>query len=68
MLLGMARPIEPTPPLTGADADRLLEELEQVASPDEIARRREAARRFLTQVTGPKSPPPEPAPADPSRR
>lgn len=54
----MARPIEPTPTLVGADAERLLDELERVAPPDEIARRREAARRFLAQVSTPKPPPP----------
>jgi hypothetical protein len=53
----MARPIEPTPPLVGADADRLLDELERVAPAEEVARRREAARRFLAQVSTPKSPP-----------
>ena len=67
MLSGMARPIEPAPPLTGADADRLLDEPEQVAAPEEIARRREAARRFLAQVTGPTSRRPVPARADCSR-
>ena len=54
----MARPIEPTPPLTGADADRLLEALERVAPPDVIARRRKAARRFMAQVAIPTPSPP----------
>jgi hypothetical protein len=54
----MARPIEPTPPLVGADADQLLDELERVAPAEEVARRREAARRFLAQVSTPKSPAP----------
>jgi len=46
----MARPIEPTPPIVSDDADRLLEHLSKVASPDEIARRRAAARRHLAEV------------------
>lgn len=50
----MARPIEPTPPLVGEDAERLLTALEQVAPPDEIARRIEEAKRFLAEVTSPK--------------
>lgn len=47
----MSSPIEPTPPLTGPDADRLLESLKRVAAPEVIARRREDARRFLAQVS-----------------
>jgi len=54
----MARPIEPTPPVVGADADRLLAELANVPPPEEIARRTEEARRFLAEVTAPKPPMP----------
>ena len=43
----MARPIEPTPPVKGQDAVDLLESLEDVASPEEMAARREASRRRL---------------------
>lgn len=61
----MARPIEPTPPIVGDDADRLLEQLADVASPEEIERRREEGRRFLEEVTRRKYPPPaKPAVAD----
>jgi hypothetical protein len=54
----MARPIEPTPPITGEDADRLAEQLEKVPPPEELARRIEEAKRFLEQVTAPKFPRP----------
>ena len=49
----MARPIRPTPPITGEEADQLAEELEHVASPEEIVRRKEEARRWLKLVTTP---------------
>lgn len=49
-----------TPILEGADADRLVDELEHVASPEEIERRRDAARRFMDQVTTPKPYPARP--------
>ena len=51
----MARPIEPTPPLVGEDAARLLAQIAVVATPKEVARRREAARLRLAQVMRPKS-------------
>ena len=49
----MARPIRPTPPIIGEDADQLAAQLEQVASPEEIRRRREASRKRLKLVTTP---------------
>lgn len=57
----MASPIEPTPPIIGDDADRLLEQLADVAPAEEIERRKEEARRFLAEVTRPKYPRPLPA-------
>jgi hypothetical protein len=47
----VARPIQPTPVVTGEDADALMASVENVASPEEIARRKLAARRFLQTVT-----------------
>lgn len=52
----MARPINPTPPIEGDDAERLLEELEKTAPPDEISRRRKNAERYLKLVGHPKEP------------
>lgn len=49
----MARPIRPTPPITGEDADQLAEQLEHVASPEEIKKRREASRQRLKLVMTP---------------
>jgi hypothetical protein len=49
----MARPIRPTPPIIGEEADQLAAELEQVASPEEIRRRREASRQRLKLITTP---------------
>jgi hypothetical protein len=49
----MARPIEPTPVLEGEDADRLLEELEHVCTPEEAERRVAAARKLLAKVVMP---------------
>jgi hypothetical protein len=43
----MARPIEPTPPLNGSDADRLLASLQTGAPESEMRRREEAAKRYL---------------------
>lgn len=54
--LPMARPIEPTPPLFGADADRLIAELEHVAPTAEIVALKEAACAFLAEVSRPKGP------------
>jgi len=52
MLTGpMAKPILPTPPVQGPDAEALLASLEDVADPDEIERRRAWAERYLAQVT-----------------
>lgn len=53
----MARPIEPTPPVTGEDAARLLAQLAVVVSPKEMEQRRAAARRHLAQVMQVKTPP-----------
>jgi hypothetical protein len=46
----MARPIEPTPPLEGADAQALLATLDQGASRAEMNRRTEEARRYMAEV------------------
>lgn len=43
----MASPIEATPPLSGEDADRLLDDLERGCSDDEYARRVVEARAHL---------------------
>jgi SPFH domain / Band 7 family len=49
---GMSRPIEPTPPVEGDDADRLIHDLEHVptASKEEMKRRYDEARAFLDRV------------------
>ena len=41
----MARPIEATPVLEGADAERLLSDLKKVCSMDEARRRIESAKK-----------------------
>lgn len=51
----MARPIEPTPALRGEDAKRLLREVEQVCSPDEIKRRIERAKQMRASMMLPKN-------------
>lgn len=43
----MARPIEPTDPLFGQDAVRLLEDLKNRASDEEIYRRCQSAKKAL---------------------
>lgn len=53
--LVMPHPIEPTPSLEGEDADRLLEQLENVCSPEEAKRRTDWARKLLSQVIVPKT-------------
>jgi hypothetical protein len=50
----MARPIEPTPTLTGGDAARLLSDLERVCFPQESARRIELAKQGLQAMLQPK--------------
>ncbi len=50
----MARPIQPTPPLDGDDAEALLRDLENVCSPEEMKRRAEWARRELAEMMRPK--------------
>ena len=49
----MARPIEPTPVLEGEDAERLLDQIEIVCTPEETERRVAAARKLLAQVLVP---------------
>jgi hypothetical protein len=60
----MARPIEPTPSLTGSDAMRLLQDLAQVCQPSEAERRIESARRERAEMMRPKH---EHATAQPKR-
>jgi hypothetical protein len=50
----MASPIDATPTLKGADARRLLAELENVCSPEEAARRIERARSLRAEMMRPK--------------
>jgi hypothetical protein len=50
----MASPIDATPTLKGADARRLLAELENVCSPEEAARRIERARVLRAEMMRPK--------------
>lgn len=52
----MASPIEATPTLKGADARRLLAELEDVCSPAEAARRIKYAREQVAEMMRPKIP------------
>lgn len=49
------RRIEATPVVTGTDAEALKASIAQVASPEEIERRKKAARQFCATVTKPKS-------------
>jgi hypothetical protein len=50
-ILVVARPIEPTPPIVGQDALRLLESLEEnVCSPEEMARRVADAKKYLEHM------------------
>lgn len=61
----MAKPIERTAPVTGEDADRLLEELSRTASPEEMERRYAILSEFRAKVTSPKNlstPEPPPVP------
>ena len=50
----MARPIEPTPTLSGDDADRLLADMEKRCSVDEARRRVAAAKIALAEMMRPK--------------
>lgn len=50
----MARPIEPTPTVTGEDAERLLASLQEHATESEMRERREEAARWLAEVRRPK--------------
>ncbi len=45
----MAKPIEPTKPLTGQDAQNLLTSLKTSAPAEEMARREQAAAEYLSQ-------------------
>ena len=52
----MAQPIQPTPTLSGIDAERLVEDLYSVVvTPEERTRRTEAARRRRAEMMLPKS-------------
>lgn len=51
----MARPIEPTPVLEGEDAERLLRDLEDTCTPEEVKRRVDEARKLLAKVMDPSS-------------
>ena len=46
----MAKPIEPTPPLEGADAKRLLEDLEKGCTAEEWSRRVRSAKADIADV------------------
>lgn len=50
----MARPIEPTPPLTGEDAERLLADLMHTCSVEEAQRRIDMAKQKLAIMMTPK--------------
>jgi len=50
----MARPIEPTPTLEGAAAEKLLSELANVCPPDEVRRRIDEARSARAEMMRPK--------------
>jgi hypothetical protein len=45
----MAKPIASTPPVSGEDALRLVQDMQQHASPAEIERRRAIARDWMSQ-------------------
>lgn len=47
----MAKPILPTPPLTGKDVQDVLDQLESVATPEEMKRRLEDSQRWLDGVS-----------------
>jgi len=53
----MARPIMPTPEVTGQDAEDLRASLDTHASPAEMKIRAEQARAHLEEVMRPKTPP-----------
>jgi hypothetical protein len=53
----MARPIEPTPTLRGADAKRLMDELRDVCTPSEAQRRIEYARAARAEMMRPATEP-----------
>jgi hypothetical protein len=46
----MARPIEPTPYLTGADAEKLLASLDRGAPEPEMRRREAAAAKYVAAL------------------
>ncbi len=47
----MAKPIEATPPLRGQDATRILESLQNCATPEEMDRRRQLSMARLANPT-----------------
>lgn len=51
----MARPIEPTPVLEGAAAERLLTQLERICTPTEAQKRMDWAREARAEMMRPKS-------------
>jgi hypothetical protein len=53
-LKNVAKPIKPTPPLTGRDAEALVESLQASAPRDVMARRVDAAKAHLAAMTLPK--------------
>lgn len=60
----MARPIEPTPSLSGADADRLIRDLADVCPPEEARARMAQARTARAAMMESAEPEPlNPAPA-----
>jgi len=54
ILWGMAQPIEPTPVLTGEDARRLVQSLDNRCSNAEAERRMAWAKKVLADMTRPK--------------
>ena len=46
----MARPIEPTPPLGWEDWQRLMRDMKNGCSPEEMHRRSEQARKYLEEM------------------
>lgn len=52
----MAKPILPTPPLEGEEAEALLKSLSETAPPEEQRRFDDWADRYLAEVTRAKQP------------
>jgi hypothetical protein len=49
----VAKPIEPTPPLEGEEAEKLLRQLKDVCSPQEAERRLKLANAFWDKYVRP---------------